>query len=111
MEEYLNKSIKEVINQFPEVGNILNEYNIGCAPCSVGSCLLKDIVEIHNLPSEEEQELMVRIARVIYPDLEAKIPEIKRKREARPKEISSGIRATNLFIKTCSLTNFFMGGE
>ncbi len=44
MEEYLNKSIKEIINQFPEVGDSLNEYNIGCAPCSVGSCLLKDIV-------------------------------------------------------------------
>ena len=88
MEEYLNKSIKELINQFPEVGNILNGYNIGCAPCSVGSCLLKDIVEIHNLPYEEEQELMVRIAKVIYPDREVKIPAIKRKREVRPEEIS-----------------------
>jgi len=88
MEEYLNKSIKEIINQFPEVGNILNEYSIGCAPCNVGSCLLKDIVEIHNLPYEEEQELMARIAKVIYPDREVKIPEIKRNREARPEEIS-----------------------
>ncbi len=88
MEEYLNKSIKEIINQFSEVGNILNEYNIGCAPCSVGSCLLKDIVKIHNLPSEEEQELMLRIAKVIYPDREVKIPEVKRKGEAKPKEIS-----------------------
>ena len=87
MEAYLNKSIKEIINQFPEVGNILNEYNIGCAPCSVGSCLLKDIVEIHNLPSEEEQELMARIAKVIYPDREVKIPEVKRKGEAKPREI------------------------
>ena len=88
MKEYLNKSIKEIINEFPEVGNILNEYNIGCAPCSVGSCLLKDIVEIHNLPSEDEQELMARITKVIYPDREEKIPEIKRKRMARPEEIS-----------------------
>ena len=46
MDEYLNKGIKEIINQFPEVENILNEYGIGCAPCSVGTCLLKDIVEI-----------------------------------------------------------------
>ena len=88
MEEYLNKSIKEIIDQFPDVGNILSEYNIGCAPCSVGSCLLKDIVKIHNLPYEEEQESMARIAKVIYPDREVKIPEIKRKREARPEEIS-----------------------
>lgn len=88
MAEYLNKSIKEIINQFPEVGNILNEYNIGCAPCSVGSCLLKDIVEIHNLPYEEEQELMARISKVIYPGREVKIPGIKRRREAGPEKIS-----------------------
>jgi hemerythrin-like domain-containing protein len=88
MEEYLNKSIKEIINQFPEIGNILNEYNIGCAPCSVGSCLLKDIVEIHNLPYEEKRELMTKIAKIIYPDREVEIPRIIRKHEARPKEIS-----------------------
>ena len=88
MEEYLDKSIKEIISQCPEVRDILNEYNIGCAPCSVGSCLLKDIVEIHNLPPEEAQELMAMIAKVIYPDREIKIPEIKRNREAQPKDIS-----------------------
>ncbi len=54
MEEYLNKGIKEIMNQFPEVENILNEYGIGCAPCSVSTCLLKDIVEIHSLPAEDE---------------------------------------------------------
>ena len=88
MEKYLNKNIKDIINQFPEIQDSLNEYNIGCAPCSVGSCLLKDIVEIHNLPPEEAQELMVRIAKAIYPDREIKIPEIKRNREAQPKDIS-----------------------
>ena len=88
MKEYLDKSIKEIISQCPEVRDILDEYNIGCAPCSVGSCLLKDIVEIHNLPPEEAQELMVRIAKVIYPDREINIPEIKRNHEAQPKEIS-----------------------
>ncbi len=88
MEEYLNKGIKEIINQFPEVGNILNGYNIGCAPCSIGSCLLKDIIEIHNLSPDEEQELMAGIARVIYPDREIEIPRIARKHEARPEGIS-----------------------
>jgi hypothetical protein len=36
MESYLNTSIKEVITEFPKVGQILEEYNIGCVPCSVG---------------------------------------------------------------------------
>ena len=63
METYLNKGIKEVIDQFSEVENILNEYEIGCAPCTVGTCLLKDIVAIHNLPADQEQEMMTRIAK------------------------------------------------
>ena len=78
MEKYLNKGIKEIINQYPEIEKILDEYNIGCAPCNVGTCLLKDIVEIHNLSAEDEQELMARIARVIYPDREIRIPLKKR---------------------------------
>lgn len=86
MEEYLNKGIKEVIQKFPEVDKILQEYNIGCGPCNVGTCLLKDIVEIHNLSPDEERELLVRIAKVIYPDRKIKIPKISRK-EAKPKEI------------------------
>jgi len=88
MEKYLNKNIKEIISQFPKVQDTLNEYNIGCAPCSVGSCLLKDIVEIHNLPPEEEQELMAKITKVIYPDQGVKIPEIKKKSDVRPKELN-----------------------
>lgn len=87
MEKYLNTPIKEIITKFPSVGKILEEYNIGCVPCNVGSCILKDIMEIHNLPAEEEQALMTRIAKVIYPDREIKIPKIERKQKARPAEI------------------------
>ena len=87
MEEYLNTPIKEIITKFPRVGQILEKYNIGCVPCNVGSCLLKDIMEIHNLPENEEQELLVRIAKVISPDREIKIPKIRRKQKARPGEI------------------------
>ena len=74
MEKYLNKGIKEVIVEFPAVGSILDEYNIGCTFCGVGTCLLKSIVEVHNLAPEEERELMGRISRVIYPDRDVEIP-------------------------------------
>lgn len=87
MEEYLNKGIKEIISQFPKVADILNEYNIGCVPCNVGTCLLKDIVEIHNLSEGKEQELLTKIAKVIYPDREVKIPKIKRKPPVKPGEL------------------------
>jgi len=63
--------IKELISRFPLVGQILNEYQIGCVTCEVGTCLLKDIVGIHNLREEEEKALFARIAGVIYPDRKA----------------------------------------
>ncbi len=88
MEAYLNKGIKQIINQFPEVENILDEYGIGCAPCNVGTCLLKDIIEIHNLNADEEQKIMARIAKIFYPGKVIKIPQIKRKNKAKLKEIS-----------------------
>ena len=79
IEEYLNKGIKDVIKQFPPVADILNEYKIGCTTCGVGTCLLKDIVQIHNLPAEDEEILMARITKIIYPDQEVKIPTVKKK--------------------------------
>lgn len=87
MEAYLNKGIKEIIDQFPQVEDILNEYDVGCAPCSVGTCLLKDVVEIHNLSADKEQELMAKIAQTIYPGREVKIPRVEKKAETGPKEI------------------------
>lgn len=87
MEKYLNKGIKDLISEFPKVADILNEYNIGCVPCSVGTCLLKDIVQIHNLSSEDEDELIARIAGVIYPGREIKMPEIRRKAHPESKGI------------------------
>lgn len=83
MDKYLNIGIKEIIAQFPQVADILNEYNIGCVPCNIGTCLLKDIVEIHNLPEDDETQLLARIAKVIYPDREIQIPKIERKTKSK----------------------------
>jgi len=79
MNEYLNKPIKEIIKDYPNIGAILDSYGIGCVSCSVGSCLLKDIVEIHNLSIEKERELLFKISKVIYPDKAVDIPTIPRK--------------------------------
>lgn len=77
MEEYLNRGIKEVIDEFPGLESILDEYGIGCGPCSVGTCLFKDIVEIHNLQPDQEQEMMARVAKAINPDAQVEIPQTK----------------------------------
>jgi hemerythrin-like domain-containing protein len=87
MEKYLIKGIKEIIDEFPEVENILSEYGIGCGPCNVGLCLLKDIVQIHNLPQDQEQQLMARIAQQIYPGKRIDILRITRRTEGKKQEI------------------------
>jgi hemerythrin-like domain-containing protein len=74
MEALLNRGIKEIIDEHAEVGPILEAYGIGCVPCSVGTCLLKDIVDIHGLTAVQEQELMTKIAQSVYPDRDIVIP-------------------------------------
>jgi hemerythrin-like domain-containing protein len=84
MEEYVNKGIKEIIDEFPEVEDILNDYDIGCGPCNVGICLLKDIVTIHQLPEDQERQLMARIAKAIHPEQDIRIPRAEKKTAAKP---------------------------
>lgn len=88
MERFLRTPIKELIGRFPEVGRILDEAGIGCVPCSVGTCLLSDIVEIHNLSGDEERELLGRIAAVLFPGQVVPLPETKRSRPAGPRQIA-----------------------
>lgn len=87
MADFLNQGIKAIIDQFPEVGKILEEFQIGCTACAAGSCLLKDVVEIHNLPPEDERSVMIRIARVIDPNGKFDPPPVKRAGAGKPKEI------------------------
>ena len=86
VEVYLNKGIKEIITEYPEVEQILDEYEVGCGACEEGLCLLKDIVDIHNLDDDLETELMSRISKVIYPNKKVMFPKRKRKTQGR-KEI------------------------
>ena len=86
VEVYLNKGIKEIITEFPEVEQILDEYDVGCGACGEGLCLLREIVEIHDLDDDLEAELMTRISRVIYPEKEVMFPKRKRRSQGR-KEI------------------------
>ena len=86
MEEYLNKPIKEIIAQYPVVEDVLNDFDIGCGPCNVGICLLKDIVAIHRLSDDQQQQLMAKIARAIDPEQDIKIPKKEKKSETQAKE-------------------------
>jgi hemerythrin-like domain-containing protein len=92
MNIYMNRGIKEVIGEFPEVGRILDSFGIGCVNCSVGTCLMKDIIGIHNLSRNEEAQLMGSIEKAIYPDREVKIEVYEEEETPGPIEYSAPIR-------------------
>lgn len=83
MEELLNRGIKEIIEEYPAIGDILSEYKVGCVTCEGGVCLLRQIVAIHNLAPETERDILTRIAAVVWPGREVKIPVRKREQPAR----------------------------
>jgi hypothetical protein len=56
-----NKAIQDVIGTYPEIGDILNRFEIGCVSCKVGICLLKDVVSIHGLSKEDEARIETEI--------------------------------------------------
>jgi hemerythrin-like domain-containing protein len=88
METYLKRGIKEVIEAHPAVGSVLTRFGIGCVQCTVGTCLLGDVVSIHALPPEDEAELMAEIEQVIYPDRQVERALHSERREALPREIT-----------------------
>lgn len=82
MTDVLGLYIKDVIRAYPPVGELLGQSGIGCVTCSVGSCLLRDVVDIHNLSGEQEQALYAGIARIIFPGQAVEIPQPRRKAAA-----------------------------
>jgi len=64
-DDYGTQAVKDVIARFPAVGEILARYGIGCAPCTSGTCLLKDVVGLHGLARDKEMALHEEIGRVL----------------------------------------------
>ena len=56
-----DQAIQDVIKEHPQIGEILNRFDIGCVTCSVGICLVKDVVSIHALGAEVEAQIETEI--------------------------------------------------
>lgn len=54
-------NIKEVITSHPAIGEILDRHGIGCGKCSVGTCLLRDVVAVHFLDRETASRIETEI--------------------------------------------------
>ena len=48
MKKYANTHIKELIQKFPRVEDVLDEFKLPCKNCGDNNCLLKDIAETEN---------------------------------------------------------------
>lgn len=63
-----SRNIKEVIENHPQIGEILDRHEIGCTKCTVGTCLLQDVVTVHFLgdavEAQIEQEINTYLATV-----------------------------------------------
>ncbi len=63
-----HRPVVEVIENHPRVGEILRDHDIACVDCTEASCMLKDVVSIHNLEPEQAEELARQVAAVLGVD-------------------------------------------
>lgn len=56
-QEIGEQPINKTIESHPQIGEILQRYDIGCVGCGVGICLVKDVVSIHALGDEIEAKI------------------------------------------------------
>lgn len=81
----LNQYIKEVIAAHPDVAELLAGFKIGCTTCSLGTCKLKDVVDMHDLSEDDESSLYKGIASIVYPNQQVTLPK---PRERKPVKTS-----------------------
>jgi hemerythrin-like domain-containing protein len=79
MTNLLDRNIKDVIVETPAVGDILKSFNIACVTCNVGTCKLKDVVSVHSMSVEQEQDLFLKIAQAVFPGQKMELPRLERK--------------------------------
>ncbi len=60
------RAIQDVVRDHPQIGAILEKHEIACVTCSVGICLLKDVVSIHGLPPEQEAAIENEITQYLH---------------------------------------------
>jgi len=78
---YLDQSIQSLLTQHPALGHLLAQAGIGCTSCSLGSCRVRDILEIHNLDSGQSRRLLEGMGAAIYGGAPFEVPVIERKSE------------------------------
>lgn len=92
MTKQINRYIKELLDENPDLGDVLAQAGIGCVDCSVGTCRLGDIIGIHRLEAAEATVLMQNLGKAIYGDQAFELPAIAVKQAAKKKNLSPPFR-------------------
>jgi len=79
MEQQLERNIKELMEQHPALGAALGAAGIGCTSCALGTCRVKDILEIHGLDEEATGTLLNKLGAIIYGGAPFTVPHYERK--------------------------------
>lgn len=82
MQAHLDTFIKELMDHHPALGAVLQEAGIGCTTCSLGTCRIKDILEIHDLDTAQTRRLLTRMGEIIYAGAAFEVPDIQRQATA-----------------------------
>jgi hemerythrin-like domain-containing protein len=98
LEPLLQRNVRDVMAEYPVSASVLSSHGIGCATCAVGTCLLRDIIDVHGLSTEQERSLMAALAAAIFPGQEVALPRRERRvapapaASARPGAFSPPVR-------------------
>jgi hemerythrin-like domain-containing protein len=79
MEQQLERNIKELMEQHPALGAALEAAGIGCTSCALGTCRVRDILEIHDLDEVATGKLLNRLGEIIYGGAPFTVSRLERK--------------------------------
>ncbi len=79
MREHLQSHIKPLMDRHPALGPILETAGIGCTTCSLGTCRIVDILDIHNLDTQQTQSLLQAMGEIIHGGEPFEVPHLERK--------------------------------
>lgn len=67
VESVLERGIKDVIREHPDLGELLATHDVGCAGCEMGSCRVRDVMVVHPLADGERTVILGRIGAELCP--------------------------------------------
>jgi hemerythrin-like domain-containing protein len=92
LEPLLLRNVRDVMAEYPVSATVLSSHGIGCASCSVGTCMVRDIIDVHGLSEQQEHSLMAALAAAIFPGQDVALPRLQRRAAPKGSAFSPPVR-------------------